>query len=335
MRIRLPVIRNFSGADVYFERLAQGLRLRQVSSDLRFYPHLMEFIPYTLLQHFLPRRHICDLIHTKAEYGWMLREPDKPLVVTLGLMVFDPVYRRSKTLPRHLYHELKWRGNLRRSFAVADRVVAVSQFLAHRIRDIFGREDVRTIYNGVDTDVFRPPQAPAGSPDKGIRLLFVGNITRRKGFPLLAPIMQRLGAGYILEYTSGLRTRGARPPHPAMRPIGVLRGRPLIEAYQRCDILLFPSRLEGFGYPAAEAMACGKPVVTTNYSSLPELIDDGLGGYLCPPDDVDCFANRIQMLAADPGLRARMGVYNRAKVEQHFSLSGCIQQYIELYEELL
>jgi glycosyltransferase involved in cell wall biosynthesis len=93
-----------------------------------------------------------------------------------------------------------------------------------------------------------------------------------------------------------------------------------VEAYQRSDILIFPSRLEGFGYPVAEAMACGKPVVCTNYASLPELVEEGQGGYLCPVDDVEAFAERIRHLGKEADLRRRMGRYNRARVERGFSL---------------
>ena len=55
------------------------------------------------------------------------------------------------------------------------------------------------------------------------------------------------------------------------------------ERYGSMDILLMPSVREGFGLSIAEAMACGLPVVATNCSAIPELIDDGKGGFLCPP----------------------------------------------------
>lgn len=335
IRIRFPVIQNYSGADIYFQRLAKGLVSSDCKADLRFYPHFMEIIPYQALYPFLPRHHPCDIIHTKAEYGWLFAEPGKKLVVSLQLCVFDPVYGGHKRLVTRLYHEMKVRKNIARSFELADRVVVISRFLALQAQQIFGRKDIRTIYNGVDVESFSPaPSRPQGS-DHPVRLLFVGNMTVRKGFPLLPTIMNKLGEGYKLEYTTGLRTGSGKPLHPRMRPIGCLRGQNLVDAYRRCDILLFPSRLEGFGYPVAEAMACGKPVVCTNYSSLPELIDEGLGGYLCPPDDVDAFADRIRHLGQNPELRLRMGAYNRDKAVQKFSLAQCVQQYRMLYEELV
>lgn len=59
--------------------------------------------------------------------------------------------------------------------------------------------------------------------------------------------------------------------------------------YNFCDILLLPSCREGFGYAVAEAMACGKPVICTNSSSLPELVMEGKGGFLCEQDNIEDF----------------------------------------------
>jgi glycosyltransferase involved in cell wall biosynthesis len=335
MRIRFPVIRNFSGADIYFERLAQGMAAQGWEAELHFYPHLLEFMPYGALRPFLSAEHDCGLVHSKAEYGWLFARRKKPLVVTLAHSVFDPSYESHKSIGQRLYHNLKLRKNITKSFAVADRIVTVSHFSAGRIAEAFGREDVRVIHNGVDEDCFRPADSPLADDREDVRLLFVGNRTARKGFDLLAPILSRLGPGFVLEYTGGLRTRTVAPPHPAMRPLGRLSRADLVEAYQQSDILIFPSRLEGFGYPVAEAMACGKPVVCTNYASLPELVEEGQGGYLCPVDDVEAFAERIRHLGKDADLRRRMGRYNRAKVEREFSMTRCLQQYATLYKELL
>lgn len=335
MKILYPVIANYSGADIYFERLAAGLASRGVQAELRFYPHLLEFLPYRALKPFFGPARDCDLVHSKAESGWMFAQPDKPLVVTLGHSVFDPAYQQYKNLAQRIYHNWKVKANIERSLHQAVRVVTYSHFSRQRIQEKFDASHIQVIHLGVDEKFFRPLADGHPRDARPIRLLFVGNLTPRKGFDLLPRILDRLGQGFVLEYTSGLRTRQAHSPHASMRPLGRLELAALLEAYRRCDIFLFPSRLEGFGYPVAEAMACGKPVVATNYSSLPELVDEGAGGYLCPRDDVDAFVDRIRQLAADPDLRARMGAYNRARIEHCFTLRQTVENYLRLYRELL
>lgn len=334
-KVNFPVIRNYSGADTYFERLARGVSAQGIETDLRFYPHILEFLPYTVLRHLLPARREDGIVHTKAEYGWLFAAPCSPLVVTLAHSVFATPYEAFKKSLQRLYHNQKLRPNIRRSFDLADRIVTVSRFSAGCIFDDCGRRDVRVIYNGVDENFFRPGLESAPPSHGPVRLLYTGNCTVRKGFDLLGPIMDCLGRGFQLEYTSGLRSFTKGSSNAAMRPLGRLSEVDLLAAYQRCDIFLFPSRLEGFGYPVAEAMACGKPVVCTNCSSLPELIDDSQGGYLCPANNVDAFADRIRRLGCDPDLRHRMGAYNRTKVEKQFSLARCLKEYVALYEELL
>lgn len=104
------------------------------------------------------------------------------------------------------------------------------------------------------------------------------------------------------------------------------------EIYQDADILLFPTVREGFGLAAAEAMASGIPVVTTNCSALPELVHHGKGGYLCSIGNVDDYAKRINFLASSPEIRKKMGEYNRQRIEENFTLSIMINRYEKLFD---
>lgn len=105
--------------------------------------------------------------------------------------------------------------------------------------------------------------------------------------------------------------------------------------YRDMDILLMPTVREGFGLSVAEAMACGLPVVASGCSSIPELIDDYKGGFLCPVGDVNVFAEKINILAESPSLRKEMGEYNRAKVEKMFTLNRMVNEYKKLFEEVM
>ena len=111
-------------------------------------------------------------------------------------------------------------------------------------------------------------------------------------------------------------------------------GRRGLEEYRQADVLLFPSRLEGFGYAVAEAMACGVPVVASNTSSLPELVDDGETGRLCVPEDPGSFVQAVRELAGDPQRRVSMGVAARARAVERFSLRRMASEYQGLLDSI-
>lgn len=166
-------------------------------------------------------------------------------------------------------------------------------------------------------------------------ILFVGHMTRRKGADLLPSIMDRLGRDYTLTCVGQRNAAGHRTVTPSGAEIIVRQAASddeLLQLYQECDLLLFPSRLEGFGYAVAEAMACGKPVVATRGSSLPELVDHERGGLLCEENNVAAFADAVRRICETPELPAAMGVHNRCTVESRFSMSVMIAKYRAIYE---
>jgi glycosyltransferase involved in cell wall biosynthesis len=120
-----------------------------------------------------------------------------------------------------------------------------------------------------------------------------------------------------------------------MIPIGVPDRAGLVAAYQSCDILLFPSRLEGFGIAPAEALACGRPVVTTDASALPEVVDHGQNGYLVARNDLAGYAEAARQLGEDAALRRRFGEHGRDKVVRSFGYDQLAGGLLAVYERLL
>lgn len=104
-----------------------------------------------------------------------------------------------------------------------------------------------------------------------------------------------------------------------------------------CDVLAFPTEPqlgEGFGLAALEAMATGRPVIATRVGSLPEVVSDEATGLLVEPRSVEGLATALGRLAADEGLRVRMGEQGRIRARAEFSLERMVERTLSVYAEL-
>jgi len=332
MKVAFPIVRASSGSDIYYKRLCDHLLQSGVNAAIIPHGYAYEFVPL-LSRLTAPKMRNCDLIHTNAEYGHLFHLNGKPLVVTLHHSVFDPYYQRFTTLPQKIYHYGLLRRRIRRSLAASAVAVCVSRATEQSFALFFPdhRNKFTVIYNGINLDLFKP--LPDKYPVQKRLLLFVGNLSRRKGADMLAPIMEKLGGGYELLCIGKMKAGTHLPAN--IKNIPFVESSRLPEYYNRAELLLFPSRLEGFGYAVAEAMACGRPVVCGSRSSLPELIDDGKGGFLCDTENVNSFVEKIRHLSETPGLAEAMGAYNREKAERLFSAATMATTYAELYRSLL
>jgi N-acetyl-alpha-D-glucosaminyl L-malate synthase BshA len=101
------------------------------------------------------------------------------------------------------------------------------------------------------------------------------------------------------------------------------------------DLFLLPSLQESFGLSALEAMACGVPVVASNVGGLPEVVIDGVTGFLHPPAEVEQMAESAIRILSDPALHARMADEGARLAVERFSSSRIVPQYEALYERAL
>ena len=102
--------------------------------------------------------------------------------------------------------------------------------------------------------------------------------------------------------------------------------------YQAADVVCQLSRWqEAFGWMIAEAMACARPVVATRVGGIPEIVEDGVTGYLIPRRQPAAAAERILRLLADPDLRQAMGARGRRAVESRFNLQSNVAELLDLY----
>jgi glycosyltransferase involved in cell wall biosynthesis len=332
MKIAINQIQGGSGVDVWADNFCKGLHQAGHGCSINLYSPVYQFLPGLARLHLASS--VYDLIQGNTWNGFAFKG-DVPLVVTEHLLVHDSILDPYKSVGQRLYHRWIYRCE-KKSIDAADAVISVSEYARKKLEDEFGFSDPVVIYNGIDTAFFKP--GPANRrfweiSDTKTVIFYAGNLSKRKGADLLPAIMHELGEQYVLLTTTGL-TKGSVRKMSNIIETGYLNHDQLLYAYNSCDIFLSPTRLEGFGLSVAEAMACGKPVVTTNCSSLPELVVDGKGGFLCRMDDVRDFAEKIRYLTVEEELRKKMGAFNRKRVEEKFELSRMVREYIDLYKSL-
>jgi glycosyltransferase involved in cell wall biosynthesis len=333
MKIAIRQVRGNSGTDVWADNLCRGLTRAGHGCTVDLISPVYQFLP--ILERLHPTSSICDIVQGNSWNAFAFKA-ERPLVVTEHLLVHDPVYAPYRTLPQKVFHRWIYQCE-KKSFELADAIVCVSENTKKILEEVFGYADARVIHNGIDTSIFLPREmneSICDLPENKTVLLFTGNLSRRKGADLLTAIMKQLGKDYLLLTTSGNRDKS-----PANIPyslnLGHLNLEQLIDAYNRCDIFVLPSRLEGLSLSTLEAMACGKPVMAFNCSSFPELVVDGKGGFLCEKDNVRDFTDKIRYLAENREMLDRMGQFNRNRVEDLFTLEKMVNKYLEVYRSLV
>lgn len=236
---------------------------------------------------------------------------------------------------------------MRRSAAVS----APSAFQAGEIeKEIGKKQSVAVIPNPVDPQFFEEENARRRKEDVGRRtktILYTGRIEIRKGTLVLLKAMSHVIGQYEnveLVIAGGrhvsvsekmldevLDSRGIRS---CVKLPGHIPWQEIKKLYESCDIFAIPSYYETFCISAVEAMACGRPVVGTFGTALPEVVEDGVTGLLVPPGDATALAEAILRLLNDEGLARRMGAAGREKAAQ-YRPDFIAKKTLEFYENVV
>jgi rhamnosyl/mannosyltransferase len=174
-------------------------------------------------------------------------------------------------------------------------------------------------------------------------VLFVGRLVYYKGLQYLVEAMQHveaqcliIGQGPLQKNLAGLaRTLGVAG---RVRFLSACTDAELPAYYHACDVFVLPScdLTEAFGLVQLEAMACGKPVVSTDLPSGVGFVNrDGETGLRVPARDSLRLAAAIHRLLADPNLRASLGHNAQRRAHEEFSIELMAKRYIEVYDSLL
>lgn len=202
------------------------------------------------------------------------------------------------------------------------------------------------VYNGIDLSRF-PLRANRRSGDP-IRLLSIGRLVPFKGFDVLVDACAQLGG---LDFRCEIIGIGplqdelearVRSRNLEMRVhlAGERSQNHVLAALKDCDIFVLASNTDERGasdvFPTviAEAMAAGKPVVSTLLAGIPELVTNNQTGLLVPPGDATALATAIQQLAGDENLRTEFGAAGRRRIEENFTIAKTIEPLLERFEKV-
>lgn len=202
-------------------------------------------------------------------------------------------------IQHHEVHDYLPQNRVEQSYALPLHKIAIAQWLVDVMRDRYGDADVSLVPNSVDTQQFNaPPRRRQPCPTLGLMysdLTWKGCDISLKAFALAAqkiPNLRLLAFG-LDEISPDL------PLPPGSEYVHCPSQSQIKQIYARCDAWLFGSRVEGFGLPILEAMACRTPVIGTPVGAAPDLLSDG-AGVLVPPEDPEAMARAIEWVCALP-----------------------------------
>jgi alpha-1,3-rhamnosyl/mannosyltransferase len=288
----------------------------------------------------LPRRVALagvDLLHCPSPLV-PVRSPGVPLVVNVNDVL---PWAHPKWMGRA--NVLQHRLVLERVLRSAAAVVTPSTFTRDELVRRLGIDPDRVTVTPYGIDPRFSPRPEPAEPPAEPYLLAVGTLQPRKDIETAVAAFERLADAGAPHSLLVVGRRGWRDDElmarlqrsryiERIRVAGRVSDDDLIAMYRDAACLLFPSRYEGFGFPALEAMACGTPVVAAAATSLVEVVGDA--GMLVPPGDVDGFAAAASRILEDPDEAARLASAGLARART-FTWEACARATIETYRRTL
>lgn len=208
-------------------------------------------------------------------------------------------------------------------------------------REFFMHYNVNSqvVFNGVDIHRFN-----VDAKDKDNTILFTGMLRIGKGIldlieasPKIVKrcpgvVIKVIGKGPLKKY---FIKRLQKHQIECIQVIEHLPHSELIQHYQKSLLYVLPSYSEGLPTTILEAMACGLPVVATNVGGIPDLIENGINGFLFPPRSPNILADKVCVIMQNQSLREEMGRNGRQKVENQFTWTHVANRFVQIYNDLI
>ena len=236
-----------------------------------------------------------------------------------------------------------------------DKIITISDFTKNELINYtnISPNKIKTIYLGVDNQFKQLSSKEIEDIRMEYKLpnsyiLYVGSEQSRKNFISIIKALYNLKKKYNLKDLKLIKA-GRSQIHDSQRNkifdlikelnlekdiifTNYVSEEYLVKLYNAADIFVYPSLYEGFGLPPLEAMACGCPVITSNTSSLPEVVGDA--GIMINPYDIDSLTESIHKILADNDLKKELSKKSLERAK-FFNWKKTADQTLEVYEEVL
>jgi L-malate glycosyltransferase len=343
------------GHEVHVISYSVPVRLDTLRPNLRFhmvnvpdYP-LFEYPPYSLalaaqIAEISGKYHL-DVMHVHyaiphAVSGWLARKIsgrlDMPLITTLHGTDITIIGKDRSYLPITRF-----------SLEASDMVTVVSSWLAEKVQEVVACScECHVIYNFVDPDIFKPrengkPRPFPGDPDVPV-LMHMSNFRPVKHIPDVIDtylgLRQQMKAELVLigdgPDASAARQRiDASPYANDVHFLGPQQNAERLLPF--ADAFIFPSNAESFGLAALEAQSCGVPVIGYEAGGLPEVVENGVTGFLKEVGSVDKMIEACAQLFNDREFQQRVSTAARNRAVTHFLREPVIDRYEAHYWEAI
>ncbi len=332
-------------------------------SDLKNPLNLYEFLncctggfpePYTygerVYAYLKKHRDDYDIVHDNQCLSYGIGRLAKKVMPTIAT-IHHPItvdrqedYKVAQTL-RQKFRVFRWYSFINMQLKVAkdfSHIITVSEFTKKDIAKEFHLDEnrFRVVHNGINPEYFYPLQNgprpenalivtnSADTPLKGLNFLLEAVAKIRKSRPISLTVIGQPKKDGIIENLVAKLAIG-----DIVHFTGRIENEAFAEYYAKSTLAVVPSLYEGFGIPAAEAMACGVPLITTSGGALPEVVGDA--GLIVPPADADALASAITQLLDHPDQRKHFAKAGLQRVNSVFSWEKAALQVADVYREVM
>lgn len=217
----------------------------------------------------------------------------------------------------------------------SDEIIVISQHEYDRAIEVdIPKAKLRLVLSGIEPPSPDVPTAPW--PDNRLRVLFAGRFDYQKGVDILLQAVSGLEERFSVRLVGGFVLSDQQLPgplEPHVTNVGWLDREGVFSQMKSCDVLVIPSRWEGFGLVAIEALSLGVPVVAAAVGGLREILDDGRYGVVVPPEDPE--ALRAALLSIDAAACAHLSAVGRMRYESTYSGERMVREIDAVYTEVL